>query len=150
TLLTEGKGRLPVAAFTVTAKADRIDRTSGGLVIIDYKTGNAPGKKELFAGYAPQLPVEALMAVRGGFAGVPAQPVAALEFWRLHGGDPPGEIKAMADVDQLMAAADKGVRELVAHFAKADTPYLSQPRPALVTAGDYDHLARVKEWGNAA
>lgn len=150
TLLTEGKGTLPVGAFTVTAKADRIDKAADGLVIIDYKTGNAPSNKELFAGYAPQLPVEALMAARGGFANIPATPVAGLEFWRLSGGDPPGDIKSISDVDQLMAIADRGVQDLVAHFAKPDTPYLSQPRPAMATAGDYDHLARVKEWGNAA
>ena len=27
------------------------------------------------------------------------------------------------------------------------TPYLSQPNPAETGFGEYDHLARVKEWG---
>lgn len=151
TVVSEGSGVLNVGAFTVTAKADRIDRgPDGGLVIIDYKTGNAPTPRELFAGYAPQLPVEGLMAAAGGFPQVPAATVTGLEFWRLHGGDPPADIKEVADIDQIMAVARRGVQALVAQFAKPDTPYLSQPRPALVPAGDYDHLARVKEWGNAA
>jgi ATP-dependent helicase/nuclease subunit B len=42
----------------------------------------------------------------------------------------------------------KKLRELVTKFAIADTPYVSFWRPKWVgrTYGDYDHLARVREW----
>ena len=43
-ILTEVKGALPVGTgFTLTARADRIDLTEGGSVVIyDYKTGRLP------------------------------------------------------------------------------------------------------------
>jgi ATP-dependent helicase/nuclease subunit B len=47
--------------------------------------------------------------------------------------------------------ADKARRRLTAvllEFEKEDTPYLSRERPMFMRrgGGDYDHLARVKEW----
>ena len=36
---------------------------------------------------------------------------------------------------------------LLEQFARPETPYLSRPYPKFAKAfGDYDHLARVKEW----
>ena len=46
-ILTEVKGALPIGTgFTLTARADRIDLTEGGSVVIyDYKTGKLPAQK---------------------------------------------------------------------------------------------------------
>ena len=71
---SELAGRLEIAApagpFTLTARADRIDiMGDGGISITDYKTGAIPGDKEVEAGFAPQLPLEAAIAQAGGFAG---------------------------------------------------------------------------------
>src|SRR5690606_32961319 len=66
------------APFTLVAKADRIDMAPEGIVIVDYKTGSIPKKKQIEAGYAPQLPLEALMAEGGAF-GDAARRVAGLE-----------------------------------------------------------------------
>src|SRR6185437_9596132 len=86
----------PGGAFTLTAKADRIDRRhDGALAIVDYKTGGVPRAAEWDLGYAPQLPLEAAMAEAGAFRDI-AGTVAELEFWRLTGGDPPGEVKPLA------------------------------------------------------
>jgi ATP-dependent helicase/nuclease subunit B len=150
----EVEGRLVIQApggpFTLTARADRIDREAGGLVIIDYKTGAPPGAKEIKAGYSPQLPLEALIAEAGGFTGVPAAPVSELAFWRLSGGDPAGEeVFIRADLDELKEGARGGLAALVAHFDDPDTPYFSRPRPKFVKYGEYDHLARVAEWAGA-
>ncbi|MCG8598516.1 MAG: PD-(D/E)XK nuclease family protein, partial [Verrucomicrobiales bacterium] len=78
---TEVHGRIEIAGpagpFTLTATADRIDRfADGGLSIVDYKTGAAPSDKQVWAGYAPQLPLEAVIAGQGGFEGVTPGPVA--------------------------------------------------------------------------
>ncbi|MBM3492142.1 MAG: double-strand break repair protein AddB, partial [Alphaproteobacteria bacterium] len=63
----------PAGPFTLTATADRIDRLrTGGLAIIDYKTGQVPGARRIAKGDAPQLPLEAAIAQAGGFAGVAA------------------------------------------------------------------------------
>ena len=42
-----------------------------------------------------------------------------------------------------------GGGRLVAALGDPNTPYRSRPRPMFVArAGDYDHLARVKEWSS--
>lgn len=154
--LSEGRGEMSLMVpaddgspfhFTLTARADRIDRMSDGhLVIIDYKTGQAPKPRQLMAGFAPQLPLEAVMAEAGAFGNLPASPVAGLEFWRLHGGNPPAEVTVVKEVEYLKDLAERGLQDLVARFARAETPYLSMPRPEEMSGGDYDHLARIREW----
>ena len=52
----------------------------------------------------------------------------------------------MKDVEKQIEAARAGLVRLVTRFARADTPYLSNPRPREAGWGDYDHLARVEEW----
>ena len=140
----------PGGAFTLTAKADRIDRdAAGGLVIIDYKTGTPPPETLLAAGLSPQLPLEAAIARAGGFDAIAAAPVAELAYWRLSGGKPAGKIHPVkADAGRLADEARVGLAQLIARFDDPATPYPSRPRPEAPPAGsDYDHLARVGEWG---
>jgi ATP-dependent helicase/nuclease subunit B len=151
---TERKGRMllpgPAGDFTLTAKADRIDQfEEHGLAVIDYKTGRLPSKEEVALGFAPQLPLEAAMAAEGGFDEVPPQPVAALNFWLLDGGDPAGEIVAVAeDPAEAAEAARAGLIRLIARFDDPATPYLARPRPGRAPRyGAYGHLARLQEWG---
>ena len=155
TLATELKAEWPVTFggdarsvdFTLVAKADRLDRHADGRIeVIDYKTGSVPPTKQIRAGYAPQLPLEALMIEAGAFKPIPASGVAALSFWRLHGGDPPAEIKAVKDHEEIIDLAAEGFEKLVTTFANPRTPYLASPRPEAAGYGDYDHLARVREW----
>ena len=142
--------------FTLIARADRIDRfADGGLSIVDYKTGQVPAESVVALGYAPQLPLEAMIAAAGGFAGVDAAPVRALAHWRLTGGTPPGEIRQTGGgpsaLDALVADAADGLRRLVARFDDPATPYRSRPRAdAGPRFSDYDHLARVAEWSAGA
>jgi len=144
----------PFADFTLTAKADRIDTLrAGGLAIVDYKTGTLPRTLEWQRGYAPQLPLEAAMAEAGGFPRI-ASPVMALEFWQLRGGEPPGEIRALAKDDaelrRLIDAALPGLRHLIAAYDDPATPYAAVPRAEYAPRyNDYAHLARVKEWAAA-
>jgi ATP-dependent helicase/nuclease subunit B len=152
TLATEVTGSLtlqgPGGPFTLTAKADRIDRGPDGLVVIDYKTGTPPSTREIALGFAPQLPLEAAMAEAGGFRDIAAGAVAELAFWRLAGGDPPGEVKPVkGDPATLAAEARAGLEELIRQFDDPATPYRSRPRPAMAPRyTDYAHLARVQEW----
>ena len=71
-LITEASGTLELARpgglFRLTGRADRIERwRDGGLAILDYKTGTPPSQKEVDAGLAPQLLLEAAMAEAGAF-----------------------------------------------------------------------------------
>ena len=106
---SEVAGAIEIAApggpFRVTAVADRIDRLGdGSLVLIDYKTGVVPSVKEVAAGFAPQLPIEAAIAGRGGFAGIPPARVSRLLFWRLRGAVPGGEERSAGDDPERLAA----------------------------------------------
>jgi ATP-dependent helicase/nuclease subunit B len=154
--ITEAKGAIafdaPGGPFTLSARVDRVDRRldDGRLVFSDYKTGEPPSRTEVAEGFAPQLPLEAAIAARGGFEGLPAAKTAALLYWRLGGGDPPAEIKSAAkedDVGALIADAFAGLQGLVAAFDDPATPYIASPRDKRVLRySDYDHLERRQEW----
>lgn len=143
---------LPEGPFRLVARADRIDALKdGGFAVIDFKTGAPPSKREVAAGFAPQLPLEAAMVARGGFEGVAPGDVHELAFWRLSGGREPGAIRDAAD-DPLTVAAEAyaGLLELVMRFDDPATPYEARPRPDKAPQySDYEHLARVKEWSMA-
>lgn len=157
---TELRGKLSFAAaggpFDLHCIADRIDATAdGGLVIIDYKTGQPPSDKQVNVGLSPQLPLEAVIAMGGGFPEIKARTVAELVYVRVSGGMPPGEYRSLQPsvdgaripVDALAIAAREGLLKRIAQFDLERTAYLSRPRPQwLARDGDYDHLARVKEW----
>jgi ATP-dependent helicase/nuclease subunit B len=148
---SESVGRTAIDGFEIEARVDRIDRGPTGFAIVDYKTGSLPPPREIELGFAPQLALEAVIAERGGFAGL-AGKVEALAFWRLSGGAEPGEEKgAGRDIRKLIDEAKRGVEELITAFAREDTPYLSQPVPRFAPRySDYRLLARVKEWSAAA
>ncbi len=143
------KAIVPGTDFTLVAKADRIDRKleTGGLEVIDYKTGNVPGAKQVAAGFAPQLPLEAWLAEVGGFEGLAAAAVEDLIYWELKGGVPVQKQKRpVKDIAHTVTAALTGLQGLIEAFKNPSTPYLSNPKPDMAGYGDYDHLARVKEW----
>ncbi|MDG1858449.1 MAG: PD-(D/E)XK nuclease family protein, partial [Emcibacteraceae bacterium] len=158
TVLTETKGEINLnlagGTFKLSATADRIDQLDdGSLSIIDYKTGQPPTLRQLKAGFAPQLPLEAAIAAKGGFSLLPNSMVSELSYWQLSGGEPAGKItffneaKKVDIPDQITKAYD-GLAKLVTTFDLLETPYLNKPRPEAVGYGEYDHLARTKEWGD--
>lgn len=154
--LIEAKGEIalpaPGGVFALEARADRIDDLGpAGALILDYKTGTVPEKSEIEAGFAPQLPLEAVILLDGGFPEVGRKTVLRLEYWKLSGGDPAGKVIRIEDVDALARAAADGLETLIARFDHAATPYLARPAPKHAPRySDYDHLARVKEWADTA
>ncbi len=146
---SEVTGTLVLDGFTLTAKADRVDVLGNGAIsVIDYKTGTVPGKGDVALGFSPQLPLEAAIAEAGGFDGIKAGAVAVLEYWRLSGGDPAGEIKpAGDDFSALARQARAGLERLIKCFSDPATPYRSQPDGARAPRySDYTHLERIGEW----
>ncbi len=117
TIASEASGETAIAGarpFVLNARADRLDAGPAGLAIIDYKTGGVPAKKDIALGLSPQLALEAVIAERGGFAGVPAGAVAALAFWQLSGADPAGkDVAAGDDIRALIDQAASGIERLV-------------------------------------
>lgn len=139
--------------FTMTARADRIDIADNGLIITDYKTGGEASIKSMAGkaakGGSPQLPLEAVIALHGGFADLDASAIAALHYISASGGEPPGvEVPIKADnLETLAANAREGLLGLITDFDNPDTPYRAVRRSAYdYRYDDYEHLARVKEW----
>ncbi|WP_428031443.1 double-strand break repair protein AddB [Ancylobacter sp.] len=151
-VLAEQYGRLALAGgrFTLTGRADRIEqRAEGGLAIIDFKTGAVPTAKQTAVHYSPQLPLEAAMAAAGRFPDVPGEPSAALVYVKLG----TNEVKEISAVDKEATAAGlatdtlQRLQTLIAAFENPSRGYASLARPMFGGRyGDYDHLARAKEW----
>jgi len=160
--LVERSGAMTIGDdFTLTVRADRIDRLHDGrLGIVDYKTGAPPSPKQVLS-VSPQLLLEAVIVLAGGFKGVPAGDIARLDYYRVSGTGEGGEIKAVGTrkanaktgeveitLPQAIELTLRRVTALIAAYKDAEKPYLSRARPAeaMRFAGDYDHLARVGEW----
>jgi ATP-dependent helicase/nuclease subunit B len=150
--LVETRGRavlrLPDGEIEIEARADRLDHlATGGWRVVDYKTGTVPKEAALLAGDAPQLPIEAWLLRQGGFEGTSGE-AAELIYWRLTGGEQPGEVRSIPTAGQDYAAlAEERLEALAARWLLGDAPFLSRPHPSRGAAGgDYDHLARIDEW----
>jgi ATP-dependent helicase/nuclease subunit B len=153
--------------FTLTARADRIDLMNDkSVAIADYKSGDPPTLPQILSGLAPQLALEAAIAQAGGFTGVAkGAQISEIAVIRISGGHPPGEWaridlgeakgktkdRAQAlgidSLDRLAAVSRELVEALVRAYASDDAAYQSIPRPKWRGRfGQYDHLARIKEW----
>jgi ATP-dependent helicase/nuclease subunit B len=156
TLHAEIKGELkfPIGKreFTLSAIADRIEwRKDGSYAIIDYKTGAARTEKQVRTGLAPQLTLEGAILREGGFKSLRPGSIAEITYVTLKGGEPPGKQETINFKDGTPDFhADHALAELktlTAKFEDAKQPYLSLVHPMWSNHyGDYDHLARVKEW----
>jgi ATP-dependent helicase/nuclease subunit B len=157
----EVRGEIEIAlgegVFRLGARADRIDqRVDGTYAILDYKTGEARTEKQVRVGLAPQLTLEAAILREGGFAEVPrGSSVEALVYVSLKGGNPAGVERPIEFIEGTAdSQADLALSRFTAlarRFAAPTQPYRSLVHPLWKTRyGDYDHLARVKEWSAAA
>ncbi|MFY0613869.1 MAG: double-strand break repair protein AddB [Hyphomicrobiaceae bacterium] len=141
----------PAGPFKLTARADRIDVGEHALTITDYKTGATLSSLVAQAkrGEAPQLPLEAAIALANGFAHVPELPVGCLQYISASGGEPPGAVVDLKldDVAKHAEQARLDLLKLVAQFDDVATPYRAVRRARF--SYDYDayaQLARVAEW----
>jgi ATP-dependent helicase/nuclease subunit B len=165
-IAAEIKGDIEIALdndrkFILSARADRIERRrDGSYAILDYKTGAPPTAKQVRMGLSPQLTLEAAILRGGGFTSIDAgSSVSELAYVRISGNNPPGEHKALElkirnetpqAPDNAAEYARAKLEELVRRFENPEEPYRSLVL-SMWTAryGDYDNLARVKEWSAA-
>lgn len=149
--------------FRLSGTADRIETRIGGrLAILDFKSGKPPSEAQVRAGLSPQMPLQGLIAQRGGFAKYTnATEVEALTYVRFGtqfdvreigeaAGRGAGKLEPI-EIAEVIAEAEAGLVELLTKFADPDHPYLSAPRPERVTYwSDYTRLARRDEWTGLA
>ncbi len=134
----------PAGRFEIYAKADRVDETLDGKInIIDYKTGRTRTATEVKRGYAPQLPIEGLIAAEGGFDNINKADINSLMYWKL-GAETITIDDALSDI---LNQTKEHILEVINLFDFETTGYLSRPNPKNAPEySDYEHLARVKEW----
>ena len=150
---TEVSGQIvlqgPSGTFTLRARADRIDELkSGGAAILDYKSGQPPSNRQVSTLLAPQLPLEAAILDAGGFDSTGPLSPRQLVYVRFSGGADAGAIGIVPeDAARLAVEATTKLIARIAEFDDPKTPYLPRVRPFRADdEGDYDHLARVREW----
>jgi ATP-dependent helicase/nuclease subunit B len=150
----EIKGTLPFpmtgGEFILSCRADRIDRLqTGGAAIIDYKTGSHANNKQVRAQLAPQLPLEGAILAADGF-GIGALTPEELIYLRLSGAAEAGKLTVIDGDAAVLAgqAADKLAKRIL-QFCDPAQGYAPRVAPFRADiAGDYDHLARVREWSS--
>jgi ATP-dependent helicase/nuclease subunit B len=154
---SEIRGEIAIAlgerTFRLSARADRIERRSDGrYAVLDYKTGAARSEKQVRTGLAPQLTLEAAILAGGGFPMLPrGASTAEIVYVTLRGGEPAGECAAIdfreGTPDSHAELALARLCALAARFEDESVPYRSLVHPMWKNHyGNYDHLARVKEW----
>lgn len=135
---------IPDLNFKLVGKADRIDRTdAGGLIIYDYKTGNPPSKDEQTY-FDKQLLLEAAMAEQGGFHEI--DPAEVTEAIYIGLGSTPKDVAAPLE-DSPAGQVWAEFLQLISHYA--DPAHGFTARRAMQSdrdEGDYDQLARFGEW----
>jgi ATP-dependent helicase/nuclease subunit B len=142
-------GGLPGGPFLLVAKADRIEQRDGRLSVLDYKTGTVPTNAQVRSGTQPQLTLEAALAARGAFEGIPPLPPGELAYWHLSGGFVAGEEhpRCAGEERDAAEAAWAGLLRRLHAFDDPATPYLARPHPRLdLFRSPYAVLARVDEW----
>jgi len=141
---------VPAGEITVTAIADRLDlKPDGGMVVIDYKTGGIASRSQVARNQALQLPVEAMIAAKGGFPATPRPArVDRIEYWQLKGRhSEPAVIVDVTPEEGWLDRAEEHISALVRRFAREDEPYLSEPVASQANLySPYKHLARIAEW----
>ena len=156
----QAEGRLPVAAelrgqavlggVTLHGKADRIDRLrSGGIAIVDYKTGKAPSQTAVDEGFSLQLGLLGFIAEASGFEGISGKP-RSHEYWSLskYGGEFGRCVKPdrKMGADEFLDHARRNFTAVARDYLTGDRPFEAKLHPAYAPYGDYDQLMRLEEW----
>ncbi len=138
--------------FILSAEADRIEiGASGEITIVDFKTGSAPTDKMIRTGFDQQMPLQALIAIKGGFEGVRSARVAALEYVEFRGKPDnrtigPGKDGLLTPA-YMIETSEQGLQRLITAYRAPDAVFASAPRVQFVKYDyGYNLLARRAEW----
>jgi ATP-dependent helicase/nuclease subunit B len=112
--------------------------------------------KQVQSGIAPQLALETAMLASTGFPDIAARAIAPPVVVKLGAGRE-GCREVIMAFEGMSAAEAAGqalarLKALIDRFEAEETPYVSLLHPMFKGRryGDYDHLARVREWSLAS
>ena len=157
-LRSEIRGEIEVTsgerAFRLAATADRIEQmTDKRFAIIDYKTGRPPTTSQVMAGLIAATDARSGDPAPGRIQGLSrrrlgCRAVLSAPERRQSAGRAPAREFENSSPDQEADKALARLRDVVMKFESEDEGYRSFFRPMWMQKvyGDYDHLARVKEW----
>lgn len=142
----EAKGamHLPEVDFSLTCKADRIDRLEDDtFAIYDYKSGSPPSEKQT-RHFNIQLHLETMMMEEGRFEGVPMGPVSKIAYLGL--GTKLTDTTLPIEPGET-AAIRKRLTDLITAYDAEDQGYSARRMMASVRfTTDFEHLSRYGEW----
>ena len=154
--LQECKGdyRFPDLDFTLTARADRIDRSGQQYFLYDYKTGTIPTRAQVDR-YDKQLPLTAMMIENGAFREALNGTVSASAY--IGAGREAKEV----DVPRMIAREGEQIdryaqdwarlRQMLEAYLDERTPFIARRYVETRDFGQaYHHLARFGEWDDTA
>ncbi len=154
-IAVEGKGVLQLAGVELSGRFDRIDRMQdGGLVVVDYKTGQPPSVAAVRAGFSLQLGLLGLMAEKGVFSGVGGK-ATGFEYWSLaKRGNAFGFVESPCDprkrdpipVDEFVARAQDNFTVAAGRWLTGDDAFTAKLKPEYAPYSEYDQLMRRDEW----
>ncbi|QZH75616.1 MAG: PD-(D/E)XK nuclease family protein [Erythrobacter sp.] len=159
-------GEIVVDGVRIFGKADRIDRLPDGtLAVVDYKTGRAPSKAEVEAGYALQLGTIGLILHYGTFDGLSGA-ASRFEYWRLGKskesdtgfGEAVSPLKLTErqkgiEPENFLPETERHLHEALAKWILGNEPFVAGINPDAPGYSTYDQLMRLQEWqsrGDAA
>lgn len=121
-LCFEIEGKVKIEKRNVVARADCV----WPLGVLDFKTGEAPKKKQLQEGMMPQLPLEAFILQNGGFPIKPENPekLPVMMFLQLRNNDIRKIVYDGEEAKNMINAAVLKTKELFQQFSAGNAPYV--------------------------
>ncbi|MCC8371320.1 MAG: PD-(D/E)XK nuclease family protein [Rickettsia endosymbiont of Pseudomimeciton antennatum] len=128
--------------LTIIGVADRIEIDEfGAAIIIDYKTGSLPSKKDVESGLSPQLIIEGLMLQEGGF-GIEVNNVKQITYIKISSSKPIIQTLEIDLTREELARHKQGMIRLLEYYI---TDKSFSYDIDLLKHDDYVHLARRDE-----
>ena len=141
---TKGGATIPELGFTLTAKADRMDRQPDGQIrLYDYKTGKPPSAAEQKS-FDKQLLLEAAMIANGAFDDIGPAEVAEAAYIGV--GSAPSIVPAPLEEETPEKVWDELARLIRAYLSKGKGFTARRAVAKQKFEGDFDQLARFGEW----
>ncbi len=137
-------------SINLRAIADRIEVVNNSIRIIDFKTGAPPSKKDVLCGKSPQLMIEAMIYLRGGFKDIIVDLSKNIElvFYKVNTRSPYLEEKIIYVTPEEVLEHENGLVELLQfYYNNRDISFddIAIPDYLRPKYDDYLHLSRTLE-----